>query len=189
MLGTWHSNKKINKNGPRISRHLNYVYKKSSRSSLLDSDIYGLLSFVGPMVCRTNSVSDTMVSHRCLYVMATMYSHVLASYSMNPEWTLALTGLWLAALPRDVVYSTTPSLNITSCVLIYWVLSVSFTPAPMLLCWRRETARGKSDSDISTHNIWFLCPYGLSQNIVIDIINQAERTKFDRFVDLNVRGA
>ena len=34
------------------------LYKKSSRSSLLDSDIYGLLRFVGPMVCRTNGVSD-----------------------------------------------------------------------------------------------------------------------------------
>ena len=32
--------------------------KKGSRSSLLDSDIYGLLRFVGPMVCRTNGVSD-----------------------------------------------------------------------------------------------------------------------------------
>ena len=34
------------------------LYKKSSRSSLLDSDIYGLLRFVGPLVCRTNGVSD-----------------------------------------------------------------------------------------------------------------------------------
>ena len=57
------------RNGYRISRHLNYVSKKSSKSSLLDSDIYGLLRCVGPMVCRTNGVSDQwcvgpMVSHR-----------------------------------------------------------------------------------------------------------------------------
>ena len=32
--------------------------KKKSRSSLLDYDIYGLLRFVGPMVCRTDGVSD-----------------------------------------------------------------------------------------------------------------------------------
>ena len=54
--------------------------KKSSRSSLLISDIYGLLRFVGPMVCRTNGVSN----HWCVGPMVCRTNGVSDQWCVGP---------------------------------------------------------------------------------------------------------
>ena len=76
-----HSNRKINKNCSRISRHLNYVYKNSSRSSLLDSDIYGLLKLVGPMVYRTNGVAN-----RCCVGPMVCRTNGVSDHGVSDQW-------------------------------------------------------------------------------------------------------